>query len=205
MSRARRGAPDWSWEKRAARSGFRRVGGVDEVGRGCLAGPVVAAVVVFEKAEGLVGLRDSKQLVARSRERWAETIRARAAAWAVGEAVAGEVDDLNVLEATRLAMERAVRSLPEPPQALLVDAVKIPALAVPQWALVKGDERCLSIAAASVLAKVHRDEFMRRMDAAYPQYRFAHNKGYGTSEHFAAVRRCGPCPLHRLSFHGVSI
>lgn len=205
MSRAAgaRGGPDWRWEARADAGGYRRVAGIDEVGRGCLAGPVVAAAVVFEGRPRLEGLRDSKRLSARGRERWAEILRREAAAWAIGEAAAVEVDELNVLEATRLAMTRAVGALALRPDLLLIDAVRLPRVAVSQWALVRGDERSLSIAAASVLAKVHRDRFMSRIDPAYPQYRFARNKGYGTPEHREAVRLCGPCPLHRLSFQGV--
>ncbi len=197
--------PDWRWERRAAALGFRRVAGLDEVGRGCLAGPVVAAAVILRGRSRLPGLRDSKRLGAPARERWAERIRRAAALWALGEASAGEVDALNILEATRLAMERALRALAVEPDLLLIDALSLPAVAAPQWPLVRGDERCVSIAAASVLAKVHRDRYMRRMDETYPQYRFARNKGYGTAEHRTAVALCGPCPLHRLSFQGVSV
>ena len=195
--------PDWRWEERAAAAGFLGTAGVDEVGRGCLAGPVVAAAVVFERRADLQGLRDSKQLTPAARERWAAAIRRRAAAWALGAAAPSEVDALNVLEATRLAMTRAVRSLKVEPDLLLIDAVRLPALDLPQWPLIRGDERCYSIAAASVIAKVHRDRFMRRMDARFPQYRFASNKGYGTLAHREAVRLCGPCPLHRRTFQGV--
>lgn len=205
MSRAAgaRGGPDWRWEARADAGGYRRVAGIDEVGRGCLAGPVVAAAVVFEGRPRLEGLRDSKRLSARGRERWAEILRREAAAWAIGEAAAVEVDELNVLEATRLAMTRAVGALALRPDLLLIDAVRLPRVAVSQWALVRGDERSLSIAAASVIAKVQRDEFMRRMDAVYPRYRFASHKGYGTAAHRRAVALWGPCVLHRLTFHGV--
>ncbi len=204
LARARRREPDWGWERRAAARGFQRVAGVDEVGRGCLAGPVVAAAVVFEGTPELRGLRDSKQLSERARQRWDERLRRQAAGWALGEAGAGEVDRLNILVATRLAMERAVAALDVEPDLLLVDALELPALKMRQWPLVRGDERSLSIAAASVIAKVHRDQFMRQMDALYPQYRFASHKGYGTSAHRHAVARWGPCALHRLTFHGVS-
>jgi ribonuclease HII len=198
----RRRDPGWLWEKRAAARGYRRVAGIDEVGRGCLAGPVVAAAVVLGGPRGLAGLRDSKRLTPRQRERWAEALRAGAAAWSLGEASAAEVDSLNVLGATRLAMRRAVASLRFAPDLLLIDAVRIPGLGVPQWPLVRGDERSLSIAAASVLAKVHRDRLMSRLDALFPEYGLARNKGYGTADHRAALRRRGPCPLHRLSFQG---
>ncbi len=124
-------------------------------------------------------------------------------AWSVGKADAGEVDRLNVLEATRLAMQRAVRALSERPDLLLVDAIELPSLDLPQGSLVRGDERVMSIAAASVIAKVHRDHFMSGMDASFPWYGFLRNKGYGTLEHRRAVRRWGPCELHRRSFCGV--
>jgi ribonuclease HII len=198
----RRREPAWTWERRAAARGFRRPAGIDEVGRGCLAGPVVAAAVVLDGPQGLAGLRDSKRLTPRQRESWSAALRRRAVAWSLGEASAEEVDGLNILEATRLAMRRAVRSLSVAPDLLLVDAVRIPGLELPQWPLVRGDERSLSIAAASVVAKVHRDRLMSCFDSLFPDYHFARNKGYGTAAHLAALRRRGPCPLHRLSFQG---
>jgi ribonuclease HII len=157
---------------------------------------------VLEGPQGLVGLRDSKRLSPRQRERWSAALRERASAWSLGEASAAEVDGLNVLEATRLAMRRAVQSLGVVPDLLLIDAVRIPALALAQWPIVRGDESSLSIAAASVLAKVHRDRLMSRLDPLYPEYHFARNKGYGTAAHLQALRLRGPCPLHRRSFHG---
>ncbi|MEE9218265.1 MAG: ribonuclease HII [Acidobacteriota bacterium] len=203
-SDSRPARPDWWWESRAAASGYRCVAGVDEVGRGCLAGPVVAAAVVLADGLDLSGLRDSKQLGERARELWARRLRRQARAWAVGEAVSEEVDRLNVLEATRLAMGRAVRALPEAPDLLLIDAVALGSLDLPQESLVRGDERSVSIAAASVIAKVHRDRFMRLVSSRYPRYAFSKNKGYGTFEHRRALREFGPCRLHRRSFHGVS-
>ncbi len=195
--------PDWRWEKRAASAGFRCIAGVDEVGRGCLAGPVVAAAVVLDQDADFQGLRDSKMLTPKARERWAHRLQQEVRAWSVGKADAGEVDRLNVLEATCLAMQRAVRALSERPDLLLVDAIELPSLDLPQGSLVRGDERVMSIAAASVIAKVHRDHFMSGMDASFPRYGFLRNKGYGTLEHRRAVRRWGPCELHRRSFCGV--
>jgi ribonuclease HII len=184
-------------------AGFACVAGVDEVGRGCLAGPVVAAAVVLNQGLDLAGLRDSKMLSASARECWAKRLRRQAQSWAVGRADAAEVDRINVLEATRLAMQRAVLALPERPDFVLVDAVELPSLDLPQGILVRGDERVMSIAAASVIAKVHRDRIMCRMHPKYPHYGFLRNKGYGTLEHRLAVRRWGPCALHRRSFFGV--
>lgn len=195
--------PDWRWEKRAASAGFRCIAGVDEVGRGCLAGPVVAAAVVLEQGANLSGLRDSKMLTPRARERWAHRLQQEVRAWSVGEADAGEVDRFNVLEATRLAMERAVQALSECPDLLLIDAIELPSLDLPQGSLVRGDERVMSIAAASVIAKAYRDRFMSGMDSNFPRYGFLRNKGYGTLEHRRAVRRWGVCELHRRSFCGV--
>jgi ribonuclease HII len=181
-----------------------RVAGVDEVGRGPLAGPVVAAAVVLDPAAPIDGLRDSKLLTARQRRRLARVIRRCAVAWAVGRVGPARVDTINVLEATWRAMRAALDRLAVPPDLVLVDGrLRIPGIAWPQRAIVKGDRRCASIAAASILAKVSRDALMVRADHRYPGYGFCRHKGYATRIHLDALARLGPCPLHRLTFRGV--
>jgi ribonuclease HII len=176
---------------------------VDEAGRGALFGPVVAAAVVLDPADRIHGLNDSKQLDAPTRERLDGQIRARALAWAVAAEDAAAIDAVNILQASRRAMRAAVAALGAPPDCLLVDAV---ALDWPgeQRALIHGDARSISIAAASILAKVHRDALMRAWDPVFPAYRLASNKGYGSAEHLAALARCGPSPLHRHSYAPVA-
>jgi len=181
-----------------------RLAGVDEVGRGPLAGPVVAAVVVLDPRAPIGGLRDSKLLSPRQRVRLARVIRAQAVAWAVGRVGPARVDTDNVLQATWRAMRRALGRLPVEPGLVLVDGpLRIPRLPWPQRAIVRGDRRCASIAAASILAKVARDAFMIRVDRRYPDYGFRQHKGYATAAHLEALARLGPCPLHRRSFRGV--
>jgi ribonuclease HII len=181
-------------------SGARRVAGVDEVGMGPLAGPVVAAAVVLRPGARLPGLDDSKRLAPPARARLARAIREQSLALAVAEVEAAEVDRLNVYRAGLEAMRRAIAALPEAPEHVLVDARTIPALALPQTSLVHGDSRDASIAAASIVAKVHRDALMDRLDALHPGYGFAAHKGYATADHVAALRRLGPCREHRRSF-----
>ncbi|HSO06702.1 MAG TPA: ribonuclease HII [Pelomicrobium sp.] len=181
-------------------SGITRVGGVDEAGVGALAGPVVAAAVVFLPDTEIFGIDDSKRLDAQQREELAGIIRARAEAIGVGEADVAEIDSLNIYHASLLAMRRAVEALPQPPQHLLVDARTIPSLEIPQSAYAKGDGLNFSIAAASIIAKTHRDRLLTEIGATYPEYGFASHKGYDTPEHRAALERLGPCPAHRLSF-----
>jgi len=181
-------------------AGAIHVAGVDEVGMGPLAGPVVAAAVILPEVVDLPGLGDSKQLSPRVRERLAAAIHAQALAVAVGEVSAAELDRWNVYRAGLEAMRRAVVSLALPPQHLLVDARIVPGVDCPQTSLVQGDARDGSIAAASIVAKVHRDALMRRLDDEHPGYGFARHMGYGTPEHLVALRRLGPCPEHRLSF-----
>ncbi len=194
---------DWRHEDALRRRGFRRIAGLDEVGRGSLAGPVVAAAVILERSARLPGVRDSKLLSeARRKEQFGE-IALASVAYGFGIVEAETVDRINVLEATRQAMRAAVDSLPETPDALLIDALFIPGLEIPQHSLVHGDRLCLSIAAASILAKVFRDEMMRDFDVHFPAYRFGSNKGYGTEEHRRALARVGASPLHRRSFGGV--
>lgn len=192
------------FERTARKKGYRRIAGVDEAGRGCLFGPVVAAAVILSPERSIRGLRDSKLLPAEERTRLANLIRERAEAWAVASADAAEIDAINILEASRLAMKRALERLSPPADYLLVDFVKVDA-PLPQKSLVHGDTRCRSIAAASILAKVDRDNRMQEYDRLYPGYGLASNKGYGTDEHLRGLRRLGPAPEHRNSFAPVAI
>jgi ribonuclease HII len=180
------------------------VAGVDEAGRGPLAGPVVAAAVVLDPASRIEGLRDSKLLTPLARRRLAREIRARALGWAVCRVGPGRIDTDNILEATWQAMRRALARLPVRPALVLVDGrLRVPGVTVPQRAIVKADRRCASVAAASILAKVVRDAVMLRADRRYPGYGFRVHKGYATADHLEAIARLGPCPIHRRSFHGV--
>ncbi len=174
--------------------------GVDEAGRGPLAGPVIAAAVILDPRRPIDGLRDSKQLSAARRTALAARIRNEALAWALGRAEAAEIDRLNILQATLLAMQRAVAALEPAPQRVQVDGNQAPRLACPVEAVVKGDARIPAIAAASILAKVVRDEEMEGLEAQYPGYGFARHKGYPTRAHIESLERLGPCPQHRLSF-----
>jgi ribonuclease HII len=176
------------------------VAGIDEVGRGCLAGPVYAAAVILPPDHGLEGLRDSKQLSAAQRERLAPLIRARALAWAIGTADVEEIDRRNILQATFLAMRRAVAGLAQQPMRCLVDGNQRPPLELPVEMIVGGDASVDCIMAAAIVAKVARDAVMRSLDGVYPGYGFAQNKGYGTPAHLAALRERGPCAVHRMSF-----
>lgn len=179
---------------------FALVAGVDEAGRGPLAGPVVAAAVMLDPRVPIDGLRDSKQLTARARERLAELIREHAYAWSVGRADAGDIDRINILQATLLAMARAVAGLSTNPHHVMVDGLHCPRLSCSVEAVVGGDGRFPSISAASILAKVTRDAEMVELDYRYPQYGFRRHKGYPTREHRDALRQHGPCPYHRRSF-----
>ena len=177
-----------------------RVAGIDEAGRGPLAGPVVAAAVILDPARPIPGLNDSKKLSEAARERLAPQIRERALAWAVAEASVEEIDRLNILHATMLAMQRAVEGLSVTPRLALIDGNRCPKLAVPSAPVVKGDSQVPAIAAASILAKVSRDREMQQLDAQYPGYGIAGHKGYPTAVHLEALRRLGPTPIHRRSF-----
>ena len=176
------------------------VAGVDEAGRGPLAGPVVAAAVILDPAQPIAGLADSKTLSEAQRESLAELIRTRSRAWALGRAEACEIDEINILQATLLAMHRAVDGLLRKPRRVLVDGNRCPVLAVPAQAVVKGDSKVAAISAASILAKVARDREMRELDARYPGYGFARHKGYPTREHLTGLRQLGASPVHRRSF-----
>lgn len=176
------------------------VAGVDEVGRGPLAGPVVAAAVILDEAKPIKGLADSKSLGPKTRERLAAQIKAHALCVSIAEASVAEIDQLNILGATMLAMKRAVEGLRLLPKMVLVDGNRLPVLQVPAEAIVKGDAKVAAIAAASIVAKVHRDELLVQWHAQYPHYGFADHKGYPTPEHLAALRAHGACEIHRCSF-----
>jgi len=193
------------FEKQARDEGFLVVAGLDEVGRGCLAGPVVAAACVLDISKPLPkGLNDSKKLSYKQRTVIAEQLRTDAVAFAVGQIEADEIDRINILQATKRAMQLAVASLRPNPDFLLIDAVQLKELSLPQKAIIKGDAISASIAAASILAKTYRDNLMTEYDAVYPQYGFARHVGYGTKAHFDAIRQHGICPLHRKTFRGVA-
>jgi ribonuclease HII len=189
-------------ERELRARGFLLVAGVDEVGRGALFGPVVAGAVILSADCPVRGLNDSKQLEPERREVLAERIRERAVGYAVAAVDAAMIDHINIYQASRAAMRMAVSRLNPQPDFLLVDAVPID-LPVPQRSLIKGDARCHAIAAASILAKVWRDELMRVWDAIFPEYGLASHKGYSTPEHYRALEQYGPTPLHRLSFEPV--
>ncbi|MDG4562460.1 MAG: ribonuclease HII [Candidatus Competibacter sp.] len=180
------------------------IAGVDEVGRGPLAGPVVAAAVILDPARPIAGLADSKKLSPARRERLTLDIRANALAWALGRAEVAEIDRLNIFQASLLAMLRAVEALPMTPDRVLVDGKHCPPLACPCTAIVKGDATVPAISAASILAKVARDTELRELHDRYPRYDFARHKGYPTAIHREALRRYGPCPEHRRSFAPVA-
>jgi ribonuclease HII len=189
-------------ERELRARGFHAVAGIDEVGRGSLFGPVFAAAVILSPERPIRGLNDSKQIEAERREVLAERIRERAVSWAIGAVDAATIDCINIYQASRMAMRLAVAKLAPAPDFLLVDAVPLE-LAIPQRPLIKGDARCHAIAAASILAKVARDECMRVWDKVYPDYGLASNKGYSTPDHLQALEACGASPLHRLSFEPV--
>jgi ribonuclease HII len=191
-----------TYEREARDRGFRVIAGVDEVGRGCLFGPVFAAAVVLDPEKPIRGLADSKILEAEDRDRLAALIKKQCLAWAIGGADVFEIDQINILQASRVAMRRAVEALSVVPDYLLIDAVKID-LAVEQLPLIDGDARCRAIAAASIIAKVHRDACMARWHAVFPAYNLASNKGYSTPDHKRALREHGPTLLHRFSFEPV--
>lgn len=196
--------PGEDFEVEARRRGYRLVAGIDEAGRGPLAGPVVAAAVILPRRCRLPGLHDSKQVPAHERERLYGEILRHAIGVGIGEASAQEVDTANVVEATRRAMYRAFTSLTPRPDWLLIDALTLPSLPLPQRHVFKGDCLSISIAAASIIAKVSRDRLMLGYHQAFPRYNFSAHKGYGTSEHLELLKRYGPCEIHRLTFRPVS-
>jgi ribonuclease HII len=190
-------------EERLGHCGFARVAGVDEVGRGCLAGPVVAAAVILEPRVLIPGIDDSKLLGPEERERAAEHIRACAVACAVVAVPPDVIDRVNILEATRIAMCGCLQALAPAPDCAIIDAVHLSGFAFPCLPMVRGDSVSYSVAAASILAKVERDRTMVELDRIYPQYGFAAHKGYAVPEHRAALAAFGPTPIHRLTFQPV--
>jgi ribonuclease HII len=197
-------APNFEFEIGLWDQGYNLVAGVDEAGRGALAGPVAAGALIFPSNPGLLptlkGVRDSKQMTLAQRSFWAQRLEEVCLAWGVGFASSGEIDELGIVPATRLAVWRAVQALSRQPEHLLVDYLKLPDLSIAQTPLVKGDARSLSIAAASILAKTRRDALLCELEAQYPGYGLAQHKGYGTEMHRAALDRLGPSPIHRHSF-----
>ena len=189
-----------NFERVLWKSGIRAIAGVDEVGVGPLAGPVVAAAVIFPPDTEIAGIDDSKQLEPDQRYKLTSKIRASATAIGVASAEVGEIDHLNIYQAALLAMRRAIEALPLTPEHVLVDARVIPGISIPQNSFNKGDGINFSIAAASIIAKTHRDRLMEELDKEYPGYGFAQHKGYATPEHQHAIGELGPCPIHRLSF-----
>jgi ribonuclease HII len=195
--------PTSRFEQRLRAQGMVRIAGVDEVGRGSLFGPVVAAAVILDPDRPIRGLNDSKQLDSKRRETLSERIHERALAVSIAGVDSGHIDRWNIYQATRRAMLQAVLALDPPPDCLLVDAMKIE-LEIPQKPVIGGDARSFSIAAASIVAKVARDGWMRHWDEVYPQYGLASNKGYSTPDHMRALEQFGPTPLHRHSFRPVA-
>lgn len=192
---------DWyAYEKRAGEQGFSAVCGIDEAGRGPLAGPVCAAAVILPPDCDIPGLNDSKKLSEKKREALFPVIQEKALAFGIGWATAEEIDRVNILQATFLAMARAVEALPAPADYALVDGNRMPPLPIPGETIVKGDATSASIAAASILAKVSRDRLLRQLDEEHPEYGFAKHKGYGTKAHHEAIRKYGLLPEHRRSF-----
>jgi len=192
----------WRWEEAFWERGFLRVAGLDEAGRGPLAGPVLAAAVILPRDfREEIPLRDSKKMTPKARQEAFSYLAAYPGVEVgVGQADVATIDRINILQATRAAMRSALASLPQPSTALLIDGLKLPETGLPQRRLYRGEDQSISIAAASIIAKVTRDRIMVGQDEAYPEYGFARHKGYGTREHLAALARLGPCPLHRRSF-----
>ncbi len=190
-------------EERLYAAGYRAICGIDEAGRGPLAGPVVAAAVILPQDCSLPGLRDSKKISPRKREHFFEKISQTARSIGVGIVDHEMIDDINILQATYLAMQRGLEALHIPADYLLIDALKLSKVKLPQEGIIHGDDLSLSIAAASVIAKVTRDRLMLAYHERFPQYGFDRHKGYGTREHLQHIKNFGPCPIHRTTFRGV--
>lgn len=190
----------WEYEKKYLDQGYKMIVGIDEAGRGPLAGPVCAAAVILPANAYIPGLNDSKKLSDKRRRELVPVIKEKAIAYGIAFADEHEIDEINILQATYLAMERAVSQLTVKPDFLLIDGNRQKDFGVPTQTVIKGDSLSASIAAASVLAKVTRDDFMLEMAEKYPQYGFDIHKGYGTKAHYAALAEHGPCPLHRMTF-----
>ena len=193
--------PDYEFEKAAVNSGFSCICGVDEAGRGPLAGPVCAAAVILPEGAVIEGLDDSKKLTEKKRKRLYDIIKETAVAYSVAYGTLEEIETVNILEATYLAMNRAIEGLSVKPDFALIDGNRVPrGIKIPCETIVKGDSKSMSVAAASVLAKVTRDRLMLEYDKKYPEYNFKKHKGYGTKEHTELIKQYGPCEIHRLSF-----
>ena len=193
--------PDYEFEKAAVNSGFSCICGVDEAGRGPLAGPVCAAAVILPAGAVIEGLDDSKKLTEKKREKLYDIIKETAVAYSVAYGTLEEIETVNILEATYLAMNRAIEGLTVKPDFALIDGNRVPrGIKIPCETIVKGDSKSMSVAAASVLAKVTRDHLMLEYDKKYPEYNFKKHKGYGTKEHTELIKQYGPCEIHRLSF-----
>lgn len=190
------------YEDQYLSQGMNLIGGMDEAGRGPLAGPVVAACVILDPENPVYGVNDSKKLSPKRRQELKKLIEEKALAVGVGIMDEKIIDEINILEATKLAMRQAVENLGLTPQILLIDALTIPSIPIPQQGIIKGDALSVSIAAASIIAKETRDALMLEWDAKYPEYGFASHKGYGTPQHIQAIRTYGPLPIHRRSFIG---
>ncbi|MCX8131950.1 MAG: ribonuclease HII [Clostridia bacterium] len=188
------------YEKEGYARGKRFIAGIDEAGRGPLAGPVVAAAVILPEEVFIANLNDSKKLSAQQRDLLFDEIKEKAVAYGIGMSDEKCIDGINILNATKKAMKAAVESLKPAPELILIDAVKLEEVYIEQEAIIKGDALSISIAAASILAKVTRDRLIEEMDGLYPQYGFAKHKGYGTKEHIDAIKKFGICPIHRISF-----
>ena len=188
------------YERELYAQGARTIAGIDEVGRGPLAGPVVAAAVILPEDFDLLGVNDSKKLSEKRREELFLQIKEKAVAWAIGMADSRVIDEINILQATKQAMAEAVGSLSVKPDHLLIDAVKLEGIAIPQTSIIKGDEKSVSVAAASILAKVTRDHMMVEYAEVFPGYAFEKNKGYGTKAHYEGIEARGICPIHRKTF-----
>ncbi len=190
------------FERQLWASGKELIAGVDEVGRGPLAGPVVTAAVILPHDFALLGVNDSKKLSPKKRDELFDQIKEAAICWAIGRREPQRIDEINILEATKEAMLDAVNALPQRPDHVLIDAVSLKKLEIPQTAIIKGDARSVSIAAASIIAKVTRDREMEAMAKIWPGYAFESNKGYGTAAHYEGIKKLGPCPIHRKTFLG---
>lgn len=187
-------------ENELYQKGYKLIGGADEVGRGPLAGPVVTAAVILKPDSAIIGIDDSKKLSEKKREELFDKIIADAVAYKIDFVFEDEIDKINILEATKLSMTRAINGLEVQPDIMLIDALNLPNVHVKQKAIIHGDALCYCIGAASILAKVTRDRFMAEQDKFYPEYGFKKNKGYGTKEHMDALRKFGPCKIHRRTF-----
>lgn len=195
--------PQYEYEKEIFSLGYELIGGVDEAGRGPLAGPVVAAVVILPKNANIRGINDSKKLTSNTREKFCKIISNIAIDWGIGIVNEKEIDEINILQATYLAMKKAINSLKIKPHYLLVDGHEIPHIDILQKPIIKGDQVSISIQAASILAKVIRDRIMIEYDKEFPQYGFAKHKGYGTPLHIESIKKYGICKIHRRSFEPI--